>query len=152
MNFLKVTYFLVALLSATNYCIVVVAFEHYRDSDNAAIGSPLAKTRGGTLVGNLRRLGMSSSDNSKDGSSDACPDKPDNVAQECYDAIMFPSFVCERSNFETIAEYIADARDEATRCCITDDNPDRSECRCPEKDDEEFLSKIDAWCAGVASC
>ncbi|KAL7461659.1 hypothetical protein ACHAXS_002069 [Conticribra weissflogii] len=64
---------------------------------------------------------------------------------ECLASVTPPFPICLK---KSAAEWVAQAQDAAPRCC----GDDKSACRCPVKGTSEFSSKIDGYCAGVASC
>mmetsp|Transcript_4651 Transcript_4651/g.6049 ORF Transcript_4651/g.6049 Transcript_4651/m.6049 type:complete len:144 (-) Transcript_4651:251-682(-) len=89
-------------------------------------------------------LWTSSSSDSKIGCPFHCP-RDDSYPPSCLDNVIPPWPICL---FKSVDEWVEKAQDGASRCC----GYDLSECKCPKKDTDQFLDKIDAWCDGVDTC
>ena len=73
-----------------------------------------------------------------------CP-TDDSYLPSCAENVIPPWPICKSKSFD---EWVEKARDCASRCC----GGDLSECKCPKKDTDKFLDRIDEWCDGVYSC
>jgi hypothetical protein len=73
-----------------------------------------------------------------------CP-KDDSYDPKCLASAMPPYPICTR---QTPAEWVKKAIDGASRCC----GDDLSDCKCPVKESDHFLSKIGAHCDGIEIC
>ena len=75
-----------------------------------------------------------------------CPvDDDENFDVRCLEAAMPPYPICTKLS---PAEWVKKAVDGSSRCC----GDDLSECKCPVKDSEIFLNKIQAHCDGIEIC
>jgi hypothetical protein len=73
-----------------------------------------------------------------------CPTS-DDYSPQCLEIVTPPWPICL---LKSSHEWVDKAIDSASRCC----GDDLSECKCPKKDTEKFLDKIDEYCNGVATC
>jgi hypothetical protein len=76
----------------------------------------------------------------------SCPTS-DDYSPECLDAITPPWPICLRHS--SAEEWVNIAIDSIPRCCGGDDLPD---CKCPMKDSQYFLNRIDDYCDGAEIC
>ena len=116
-------------------------------SANAAITAALEIPEDHIVVDGLeyyghgRRLTRGGADCHK-----GCPVNDDeNFDVKCLEAAMPPFPMCTKL---TPAEWVKKAVDGSSRCC----GDDLSECKCPVKDSERFLNKIQAHCDGIEIC
>lgn len=77
----------------------------------------------------------------------SCPTS-DDYSPECLNAITPPWPICLRHS--SAEEWVNIAIDSIPRCCGGgDDLPD---CKCPMKDSQYFLNRIDDYCDGAEIC
>jgi hypothetical protein len=74
----------------------------------------------------------------------SCP-RSDDYSPECLDAITPPWPICLRHSSE---EWVNIAIDSIPRCC----GDDLTNCKCPMKDSQYFLNRIDDYCDGADIC
>mmetsp|Transcript_12239 Transcript_12239/g.16004 ORF Transcript_12239/g.16004 Transcript_12239/m.16004 type:complete len:182 (-) Transcript_12239:186-731(-) len=80
------------------------------------------------------------------GNHEGCP-TDEKYSATCLESCMPPYPYCTKLSAE---EWVKKAIDGSSRCCAADG--DLSECKCPVKDSECFLSKIKSHCEGIEMC
>lgn len=105
------------------------AFEHYG-----------AEQEGSVDASGLRGSEQQQQDRELTG----CPTM-EGIPDTCLDSVLPPWPICLYSSVEG---FIIKSKDSYKRCC----EGDGSACKCPVKDGEKFLSRIDDWCAGILTC
>uniref|UniRef100_A0A7S4MX23 Uncharacterized protein n=1 Tax=Odontella aurita TaxID=265563 RepID=A0A7S4MX23_9STRA len=79
---------------------------------------------------------------------ESCP-TDERYHPECLASAIPPYPICLKNDM-TAQQWVEHALDSATRCC--NEHGDSSDCRCPVKNDDNFLHKIEGKCAGIAMC